>query len=159
MTSLHTEETPRDSIDLLASDKSGCFLLRTPKLLLAINGAGDAIAALFFAHYLRNGKIDEALSHAASGVFGVLVKTAEAGAREIQLVAAQDEIVNPSHLFEAKGADWVILDPHVDNARAIRAYEKCGFRKIKLLPEHEWHEGKYVDCWLMGIRWDQQVSD
>ena len=105
VTSLHTEETPKDSIDLLASDKSGCFLLRTPKLLLAINGAGDAIAALFFAHYLRNGKIDEALSRAASGVFGVLVKTAEAGAREIQLVAAQDEIVKPSHLFEAKALE------------------------------------------------------
>jgi pyridoxine kinase len=105
VTSLHTEETPKDSIDLLASDKSGCFLLRTPKLLLTINGAGDAIAALFFAHYLRNGKIDEALSRAASGVFGVLVKTAEAGAREIQLVAAQDEIVRPSHLFEAKALE------------------------------------------------------
>jgi pyridoxine kinase len=35
-------------------------------------------------------------------VFGVLLKTAEAGAREIQLVAAQDEIANPSRLFEAE---------------------------------------------------------
>lgn len=55
-------------------------------------------------------------------------------------------------LFEEKGASWVILDPHIDNARAIRAYEKCGFRKIKLLPGHERHEGKDVDCWLMGVR-------
>jgi aminoglycoside 6'-N-acetyltransferase len=55
------------------------------------------------------------------------------------------------YLFTEKGADWVILDPHVDNLRAIRAYEKCGFRKIKLLPKHEWHEGSYVDCWLMGV--------
>lgn len=60
------------------------------------------------------------------------------------------------YLFETKSADWVILDPHVDNTRAIRAYEKCGFRKIKVLPQHELHEGKQVDCWLMGIRWDQQ---
>jgi aminoglycoside 6'-N-acetyltransferase len=60
------------------------------------------------------------------------------------------------YLFEQRGADWVILDPHVDNARAIRSYEKCGFRKLKLLPQHELHEGKPVDCWLMGIRWDQQ---
>jgi aminoglycoside 6'-N-acetyltransferase len=61
-----------------------------------------------------------------------------------------------STLFEQFGADWVILDPHVDNLRAIRSYEKCGFRKIKLLTQHEWHEGTNVDCWLMGIRWDQQ---
>jgi pyridoxine kinase len=102
VTSLHTEETPEDSIDLLASNESDCFTLRTPKLPLAVNGAGDAMAALFFSHYLNGGNIGEALSRAASGVFGVLAKTAEAGAGEIQLVAAQDEIVNPSRMFEAE---------------------------------------------------------
>jgi pyridoxine kinase len=102
VTSLHTGETPEDAIDLLASDVSSCFRIRTPKLALTINGAGDAIAALFFAHYLRSGSVGEALSRAASSVFGVLLKTAEAGAREIQLVAAQDEIANPSRLFEAE---------------------------------------------------------
>ena len=102
VTSLHTVETPADAIDLLASDEIGCFRLRTPKLPLAVNGAGDAIAALFFAHYLRSAKIDQALSRAASAIFGVLAKTAQAGAREIQLIAAQDEIVNPSRVFEAE---------------------------------------------------------
>jgi pyridoxine kinase len=102
VTSLHTQETPSDAIDLLASDVSGCFRLRTPKLPLLANGAGDAIAALFFAHYLRAGKIDVALSRAASAIFGVLAKTAEAGAGEIQIVAAQDEIVRPSRVFEAE---------------------------------------------------------
>ncbi len=102
VTSLHTDETPDDAIDLLASDEKACFRLRTPKLALSVNGAGDAIAALFFAHYLRTGKIDRALVCAASSIFGVLAKTADAGAHEIQLVAAQDEIVNPSRLFEAE---------------------------------------------------------
>jgi len=102
VTSLYTEKTPEDSIDLLASDTSGTFLVRTPKLPIAVNGAGDAIAALFFAHCLHNRKIADALSRAASGVFGVLAKTADADAREIQLVAAQDEIVAPSRLFEAE---------------------------------------------------------
>jgi pyridoxine kinase len=99
VTSLHTEETPEDCIDLLASDASGCFRLRTPKLPLSVNGAGDAIAALFFAHYLRTGRIDQALAQAASAIFGVLAKTVETGSREIQLVAAQDEIVHPSRMF------------------------------------------------------------
>jgi pyridoxine kinase len=102
VTSLHAAETPEGSIDLLASDESGCFRLRTPKLDLAVNGAGDAIAALFFAHYLRSGSVGEALSRAASSVFGVLAKTVAVGAREIQLVAAQDEITNPSRVFEAE---------------------------------------------------------
>ena len=82
--------------------QTGCFRLRTPKLPLSVNGAGDAIAALFFAHYLRTGAIGEALSAAGSAIFGVLAKTAETGSREIQLVAAQDEIVTPSRVFEAK---------------------------------------------------------
>ena len=102
VTSLHTEDTPEGTIDLLASDATGRFHLRTPKLPLVVNGAGDAIAALFFAHYLRSGKIDEALSRAGSAIFGVLTKTAQAGANEIQLVAAQDEIVQPSRVFEAE---------------------------------------------------------
>jgi pyridoxine kinase len=102
VTSMHMEETPEGAIDLVASDETGMFHLRTPKLPLAVNGAGDAMAALFFAHYLRQGKIGEALSRAASAVFGVLAKTAEAGASEIQLVIAQEEIVKPSRIFEAE---------------------------------------------------------
>ena len=102
VTSLHTSETPNELVDLLASDKNGLFRVRTPQLPLTVNGAGDAIAALFFARYLGSGKIGEALSSAASALFGVLIKTAEAGAREIQLVAAQDEIVRPSRVFEAE---------------------------------------------------------
>jgi len=102
VTSLHAEDTPEDAIDLIASDESGRFRLRTPRLSLKVNGAGDAIAALFFAHYLRAGKIQEALSKAASAIFGVLAKTAEAGTPEMLLVTAQQEIVEPSRLFEAE---------------------------------------------------------
>jgi pyridoxine kinase len=102
VTSLLTDETPADAIDLLASDASGCFIVRTPKLPLVVNGAGDAIAALFFAHYLQDPNLAEVLSSAVSAIFGVLAKTAENGAREIQLVAAQDEIVKPSRIFTAE---------------------------------------------------------
>jgi len=102
VTSLLTDETPKDAIDLLASDGSGSFVVRTPKLPLVVNGAGDAIAALFFAHYLREPNLGEALSSAVSAIFGVLAKTAEKGAREIQLVSAQDEIVKPSRVFKAE---------------------------------------------------------
>jgi aminoglycoside 6'-N-acetyltransferase len=53
------------------------------------------------------------------------------------------------YLFQTRGARKVILDPHVTNLRAIRCYEKCGFRKVKVLPGHELHEGVLVDAWLM----------
>ena len=102
VTSLHTDETPADAIDLVASDASGRFRVRTPKLPISVNGAGDAIAALFFAHYLRTGSAAEALSRAASSVFGLLKRTADAGSREILLIDAQDEFVNPSRVFAAE---------------------------------------------------------
>ena len=54
-----------------------------------------------------------------------------------------------SYLKEEKAADAMVLDPHQSNPRAIRAYEKAGFRIVKALPEHELFEGKKEDCWLM----------
>jgi pyridoxine kinase len=102
VTSLHTDETPSDAIDLIASDASGRFRVRTPKLPISVNGAGDAIAALFFAHSLRSGSAADALSRSASSIFGVLKRTADAGSREILLVEAQEEFVNPGRTFAAE---------------------------------------------------------
>jgi pyridoxine kinase len=96
VTSLFTEATPEGSLDALASDGKGVWLARSPKLPLEINGAGDAIAALFYVHWLTTGSPAEALSRAMSSVFGLLRRTAEAGSREILTVAAQDEIVSPT---------------------------------------------------------------
>ncbi|MBI4305406.1 MAG: GNAT family N-acetyltransferase [Chloroflexi bacterium] len=58
------------------------------------------------------------------------------------------------HLVRERGATALILDPQVANSRAIRAYEKAGFVKQKLLPGHEFHEGEHRDCWLMVWRLD-----
>lgn len=52
-------------------------------------------------------------------------------------------------LIRQKSAVKVVIDPHLDNPRAIRAYEKAGFKKVKVLKKHEWHDGKKVDAWLM----------
>jgi pyridoxine kinase len=101
VTSLRTDVTPDDAIDLLAAEDGAFHRLRTPLLPLSVNGAGDAIAALFLFHRLRSGSAAAALEAAGSAVFGLLRRTAEAGAREILTVAAQDEFVAPSRLFAA----------------------------------------------------------
>jgi pyridoxine kinase len=102
VTSVVTEETPKDCIDLIAGEAAGRFRLRTPRLPVAVHGAGDAVAALFFLHWLRTGSAAEALSRAASAIFGVLQKTAEAGADEMLLIDAQEELVKPSRMFLAQ---------------------------------------------------------
>ena len=99
VTSLHIDDTPDDCIDLVVSDGTECCRLRTPRLPIVVNGAGDAIAALFLAYYLRTGSAADAMSLAASSIFGVLNRTAEAGSTEMLLVEAQEEIVAPSRVF------------------------------------------------------------
>lgn len=102
VTSLHVEDTPKESIDLLASGPDGKFRLRTPLLDISLNGAGDAIAALFFYHLLKTKSSAEALSSSASSIFGLMKRTKEANSREILLVAAQDEFVHPTQKFYAE---------------------------------------------------------
>ena len=56
------------------------------------------------------------------------------------------------YVFEKRGAKRAVIDPRIDNPRAIRAYEKVGFTKVKVLVGHEEHEGAMQDCWLMELR-------
>ena len=98
-TSLVAEDTPEDAVDLLASAQGRHFRVRTPRLGVSVNGAGDAIAALFLAHLLRTGSAEQALSGAAASVFGLLARTEAAGSREILLVEAQEELVAPTRVF------------------------------------------------------------
>jgi pyridoxine kinase len=98
-TSLDTDDIPADAVDLMASEGGRHFRVRTPRLAVSVNGAGDAVAALFLAHWLDTGSAAEALGRAAASVFGLLQCTADAGSREILLVAAQEEFVSPTRTF------------------------------------------------------------
>jgi pyridoxine kinase len=98
-TSLVCEDTPDDAVDLLASEGGRHFRVRTPRLDVSVNGAGDAVAALFLAHWLDTRSAAESLGRAGASVYGLLKQTADAGSREVLLVAAQDEYVSPTHTF------------------------------------------------------------
>lgn len=102
VTSVLTNETPEDAIDCIASDGTGMFIVRTPRLSLSINGAGDAISALFFLHWLRDHNVGHALAQAVSSIYGILKRTEDEGSREILLIPAQEELVHPSHKFKAE---------------------------------------------------------
>jgi len=99
VTSVRTSETPDGALDVIASDPIGRYRIRTPRLAVAANGAGDLVAALFFFHYLRGGDLAAALGAATASVYGVLRATYAQGANEIALIAAQEELVNPSSRF------------------------------------------------------------
>jgi pyridoxine kinase len=102
VTSVETRETPTDAIDLIAGEGGRFWRVRTPRLALGVNGAGDAIAALFFVHYARSRSAATALAMASASIYGLLKRTADAGSREILTVAAQDEFVEPTYRFAAE---------------------------------------------------------
>lgn len=102
VTSVLLDETPSGEIDIAMSDGTSLLVVRTPLLPISVNGAGDAIAALFLGKFLKERSAEAALVHAASATYGLLKLTAEAGSREIVTVAAQDEFVTPSRIFAAE---------------------------------------------------------
>ena len=55
------------------------------------------------------------------------------------------------YLFEERGHHRLTIDPAADNAAAIRAYEKVGFRRVGIMRNYErgpdgvWHDGLLMD--------------
>jgi aminoglycoside 6'-N-acetyltransferase len=64
--------------------------------------------------------------------------------REALLLAA-------GYLFTDRGHHRLVIDPRADNLRAIRAYERVGFRPVGVMRSYElgqdgaWHDGLLMD--------------
>ena len=55
------------------------------------------------------------------------------------------------HLFTERGHHRLTTDPAADNARALRAYEKVGFRREGVLRQDTYRDGRYWDTIVMGM--------
>jgi pyridoxine kinase len=86
-------------LGMLADSAEGSFVVWTPRLPVTLNGTGDAFAALLLGEWLRTGDPEAALARTASAMYGLVEVTWKAGSRELLLVEAQKELVEPSHRF------------------------------------------------------------
>ena len=102
VTSTILDDTPADRLDLVAVSDAGAWRTRTPRLDIAPNGAGDLTTAVFLANLLDGRPLDEVLARTTSSVFAVVAATADAGDRELHIVAAQDRLADPLLEFEAE---------------------------------------------------------
>jgi len=100
VTSVVRRDGPARTIDMVAVNRDGAWLVTTPRLPQTFTGSGDVTAATFLATLLRSGDVPGALAHTAAVIYGLLVVTAASGRAELALIAAQEELVNPSHTFE-----------------------------------------------------------
>jgi len=100
VTSVERPDRPEGTIEMLAVDDAGAWIVQTPLLPLKANGSGDVTAALFTAHYRETGSAAEALARTTSSVWDLLRLTHESGRRELQLVEAQEFYAHPRMQFE-----------------------------------------------------------
>ncbi len=98
-TSLRLEDTPDDALDLIVAAAEGAWRVRTPKLPIAVNGAGDLFSALFLHEWMADRDAARAVASAAARVYAVVAATAAAGARELALIVAQAALADPSRRF------------------------------------------------------------
>ena len=102
VTSVERPDREPDTIEILAVDDEGAWIVQTPRLPMKANGSGDVTAALFTAHYLRTRDAADALARTVSSVYDLLALTHESGARELQLIEAQEFYANPRLQFTVR---------------------------------------------------------
>ena len=112
----------------------------------AIEHGGEVVGLLLVSEetdpdYRRAG-LDVALAEGAQGQ-GL-------GSEALRLAAG--------HLFEQRGHHRITIDPATANAKAIRAYERVGFRAVGVMRDYErgadgtWHDGLLMD--LLAAEFD-----
>jgi aminoglycoside 6'-N-acetyltransferase len=63
-----------------------------------------------------------------------------------------------TYLFEVRGHHRLTIDPAADNAKAIRSYERLGFRPVGIMRRYErgldgtWHDGLLMDLLAGELR-------
>ena len=69
--------------------------------VLTLSGIDETVVC-FSDRPFRHGEVVPALEGAAAAIFAVIQATEQAGTRELQFVAAQDDIARPSRVFRAE---------------------------------------------------------
>jgi pyridoxine kinase len=100
VTSVVRLDGPPETIDMVAVNEDGAWLVTTPRLPQTFTGSGDVTAATFLATLLSTGDVPGALAHTAAVIYGLLEVTAASGRAELALITAQEELIHPSYTFE-----------------------------------------------------------
>ncbi|MFP5415369.1 MAG: pyridoxal kinase PdxY [Actinomycetes bacterium] len=100
VTSVATEGADPGTIMMVAVDEEAAWTVTTPHLERSFTGSGDLTSSMFLAAWLETGSVQDAVGRTAAVVYSVLERTTALGQRELALVAAQDDLVEPRFTFE-----------------------------------------------------------
>lgn len=102
ITSLATEDIPKNQVSTLAVNSNSAWIVTTPLVALdpLPNGMGDVFSSIFLGHILQGKSTPHALEAATSTLYALVSHTLS-GSRDLPLIAEQSQIVEPSQLFHA----------------------------------------------------------
>ena len=102
VTSVERPDREEGTIEMLAVDDAGAWVVQTTLLPMKENGSGDVTAALFTAHYVETRDAATALARTTSSVYDLLKNTYDAGDRELRLVESQEVYAHPRLQFSVR---------------------------------------------------------
>lgn len=102
VTSVMRPDRPEGTIEMLAVDGDGAWIVQTPHLPFKANGSGDVTTALFATLLRESGDLAGSLARTAASVFELLENTINSGERELQLIESQEAYVRPKHTFKVR---------------------------------------------------------
>ncbi|WP_144213069.1 pyridoxal kinase PdxY [Shewanella donghaensis] len=99
----HLHSIADDTFTMMLATQSGCYITQRPQLEFDKQpvGVGDLISALFTGGLLTGMNEVEAFEHATNACFGVLMTTKACQQWELQTIAAQAELINPTSNYKA----------------------------------------------------------
>ena len=113
---------------------------------LVIETDGEAVGAIQY-----HEEEDPMYRHAGIDVYLTAARHGEGlGVEAVRLLAR--------YLFDERSHHRLTIDPAADNAAAIRAYEKVGFRPVGVMRDYErgpdgtWHDGLLMDLLAGELR-------
>jgi aminoglycoside 6'-N-acetyltransferase len=113
---------------------------------LAIEAGGEVIGLIQY-----HEETDPDYRHAGVDLFvGAGLRGQGYGGEAVRLLA--------QHLFDERGHHRLTIDPAAANERAIRAYERVGFRAVGVMrryergPDGTWHDGLLMDMLAGELR-------
>ena len=102
VTSVMRPDRPEGTIEMLAVNDDGAWIVQTPHLPFKANGSGDVTTALFATLLRESDDVAGSLARTAASVFELLENTINSGERELQLIESQEAYVHPKHSFEVR---------------------------------------------------------
>ncbi|WP_337023277.1 MULTISPECIES: pyridoxal kinase PdxY [unclassified Pantoea] len=94
-----------DRFEMLLVTADECWHISRPLVDFGVRqpvGVGDLTSGLLLVDLLHGKSLQDALEHVTAAVYEVMLKTHEMGEYELQLVAAQDAIAQPTQHFAAE---------------------------------------------------------